>query len=108
MKKTIYCGNNSSHPSISSGKKKIGTRETCLRKGIKVGIAQPVDPAYLSKYTPIDKTKKYCGEESNLPSGYDRFGNLYECFSTGIGVGKRIKAKRTTRKSRSRKSRSRK
>ena len=32
-----------------------------------------------------DKVKIYCGTSSNLPAGYGRFGNRYECMQCGYG-----------------------
>ena len=29
----------------------------------------------------------YCGKKEELPFGYERKGESYECFKTGIGVG---------------------
>jgi heme/copper-type cytochrome/quinol oxidase subunit 2 len=30
--------------------------------------------------------KKYCGLKEQLPQGYTRFGNRYECMKTGYGT----------------------
>ena len=90
----IYCGNNAQHPPLINGQKTLGTRNECLLKGIRIGNSLPVDPYFTLPYTPIDKTKKYCGSLPNLPAGYDRFGGLHECYSCGVGVGKRQKASR--------------
>jgi hypothetical protein len=103
-KTEFYCGNNASHPSLLNGSKRLGTRYECLNKGIRYGLSQPIDSFYSKPYTPIDPTKKYCGL-NDIPVGYDRYGNLYECFSSGIGVGKRMKAKKSIRKSRKNKRR---
>lgn len=89
---TIYCGNNARHPDLVNGNKVLGTRYSCLQKGKNNGLNQPVDPNFLLPYQPIDTTKKYCGNKSSLPLGYDRFGGLYECYLSGVGVGKRQKA----------------
>jgi hypothetical protein len=88
----MYCGNNANNPSLLNGTKVLGTRYSCLQKGRSFGYAQPVDPNFLGPYQPIDTTKKYCGNASILPDEYDRFGNIYECFLKGVGVGKKIKA----------------
>ena len=100
----IYCGNNAHHPPLINGEKRLGTRNECLQKGIRIGNSMPVDPYFTLPYSPIDKTKKYCGPSSNLPAGYDRFGGLHECYSCGVGVGKRQKVSKVSKKSRKRKS----
>ena len=88
----MYCGNNANNPSLTNGTKVLGTRYGCLKKGKIFGYAQPVDPDFLVPYQPIDTTKKYCGNNDILPDGYDRFGNIYECYLKGVGVGKKLKA----------------
>jgi len=88
----IYCGNNANHVPLINGQQHLGTRYECLNKGKNVGLAQPIDPAFQVPYIPIDNTRKYCGNQGDLPAGYDRFGSLDECYRTGVGVGKRIKA----------------
>ena len=90
---TIYCGNNSQHPDLLNGSKTLGTRYSCLQKGKNNGFNQPVDPNFLLPYNPIDTTRKYCGNNNILPVGYDRFGGLYECYLSGVGVGKKLKAR---------------
>lgn len=97
-RKPIYCGNNAEHPHLRSGKKIIGTRYQCLQKGLNNGRNMPVDPTFLLPYRPIIKDKKYCGTKNNLPSGYDRFGGLHECYQMGVGVGKRETAKNSKNK----------
>lgn len=89
---TIYCGNNARHPDLLNGTKVLGTRYSCLQKGKNNGLNQPIDPNFLLPYQPIDTTRKYCGNKTVLPVGYDRFGGLYECYLSGVGVGKREKA----------------
>ena len=89
----IYCGNNSLDGSLVNGNKTLGTRYSCLQKGIGVGLNQPYDPSY-NNYEPIDRRKIYCGNQRNLPNGYDIMGNLHQCLTKGIGVGKKIKAER--------------
>jgi hypothetical protein len=96
----IYCGNNAQHPPLINGQKKLGTRNECLLKGIRIGNSMPIDPYFTLPYSPIDKTKKYCGPLANLPAGYDRLGGLHECYSCGVGVGKRQKASKKSVKSR--------
>lgn len=88
----IYCGNNAEHPDLLNGTKILGSRFSCLQKGKTKGYSQPVDPNFLLPYRPIDTTRKYCGNSSILPNGYNRFGGLYECYLKGVGVGKKLKA----------------
>jgi hypothetical protein len=88
----IYCGNNANHNALVNGQVRLGTRFECLQKGKQIGLAQPVDPSFAQPYQPIDPLRKYCGNQANIPNGYNRFGTLHECMLTGIGVGKRIKA----------------
>lgn len=90
---TIYCGNNAQHPDLLNGTKILGTRYSCLQKGKNNGFNQPVDPNFLLPYEPIDTTRKYCGNKASLPASYDRFGGLYECYLSGVGVGKKLKAR---------------
>ncbi len=93
----ISCSNNR----LSLSKK--GTRHACFRKGIGVGINQPIESSYRDKYEPLDKRKIYCGKSAKLPSGYSIMGNLPMCLQKGVGVGKTIKAKRLESRSRARK-----
>jgi len=88
----IYCGNNANHTGLLERTQILGSRYSCLQKGKTNGYSQPVDPNFLRPYRPIDTTKKYCGNSSILPDGYNRFGGLYECYLTGMGVGKKLKA----------------
>lgn len=88
----IYCGNNSQHPDLLNGTKVLGNRYSCLQKGKNNGFNQPIDPNFLLPYQPIDTTRKYCGNKNSIPIGYDRFGGLYECYLSGVGVGKKLKA----------------
>ena len=46
----IYCGNNRQNSKLISGELDIGTRSQCLKKGVGVGINQPIDPDYLDNY----------------------------------------------------------
>jgi hypothetical protein len=89
---STYCGNNSQYPGLTSGDVNIGTRYECMRKGIGRGMYMPYDDNFNSVYTPIDKTRIYCGDKNDLPDGYDRMGSLVHCLQKGIGIGKRITA----------------
>lgn len=93
----IYCGNNAHHPDLVNGIRTLGTRHQCLRKGIQNGESLPVDPSFLLPYQPINPEKKYCGDRQAIPDGYDRMGGLYECYLSGVGVGKKKKAIKSTK-----------
>ena len=89
---SIYCGNNRLDSDIVNGTSELGTRYSCLRKGIGTGLYLPLDPKYIGPYEPIDDRKIYCGDREILPNGYDRFGNLSQCLQKGVAIGKRQKA----------------
>jgi hypothetical protein len=88
----IYCGNNAKSVDILSGNKIIGTRYTCMKKGIGKGLNLPFDNNYVGDYEPIDTRKIYCGDAENLPDDYDLMGSLSQCLQKGIGIGKKQKA----------------
>ena len=88
----IYCGNNRENNELKNGNVQLGTRYSCLRKGIGKGLNGPKDPTYAGKYDPIDKRKIYCGNQHTLPDKYDSMGNLPQCLQKGIGIGKYKKA----------------
>jgi len=88
----IYCGNNRENTALKNDNLQLGTRYSCLRKGIGKGLHQAKDPAYAGKYEPIDKRKIYCGNQETLPDNYDLMGNLPQCLQKGIGIGKHKKA----------------
>jgi len=82
----MNCGNNAEDPNP------IGTRHGCLKKGIGVGYYKvPLNLKYAGSYTPIEK--RYCGNKTVLPAGYDRMGTCGECYNMGVGVGMAKKAK---------------
>jgi len=91
----VYCGTNQLNSQLigQGGNKTIGTRNECLRKGIGVGLHMPLDLSYNGPYQPIDQRRFYCGD-GNLPVGYDSNGTLQQCFTTGVGVGRRTVAQR--------------
>ena len=99
----IYCGNNKLNSKLVDGSLELGTRYTCLRKGIMKGKNLPYDYDYAGEYEPIVTEKIYCGNKNKLPEGYNRFGSITECLQKGIGLGKRIKAKRKKSRSQKRK-----
>lgn len=103
----LYCGNNSLNKNLVKGKVKMGTRYSCLRRGIGVGLNLPCNADYKGKFAPIDKRKVYCGKSKTLPTGYDLFGNLAQCHSKGVGVGMRKKAEKGCRRKSVKKSRAR-
>jgi len=88
----MYCGNNAHHPGLLNHTQVLGTRYNCLLKGKQFGYSLPPDASFTQPYAPIDPTRKYCGNSPNVPNGYNRFGSLYECYLTGVGVGKKQKA----------------
>lgn len=93
-KRDIYCGNNNNSSKLTTHD--IGTRASCFRKGVGVGLyVLPVDREYLERYDPIDARKFYCGEQNTLPVGYDLYGNNFICFSKGVGLGRKLKADRS-------------
>ena len=99
----IYCGNNSLSKELTSKKKRRGSRFQCFRKGVGIGLAQPLDKSYLSKYKAIDKRKLYCGKARSLPDGYNIMGSSSMCLQRGVGVGKTLKAKKSKSRKKSRK-----
>lgn len=88
----IYCGNNALDSDIMNGTSQLGTRYSCMRKGIGTGLNLPYDAKYAGEYEPIDNRKIYCGNGDNLPDGYDRLGNLSQCLQKGVAIGKRRRA----------------
>lgn len=88
----MYCGTNALDRDIVNGTKRLGTRYSCLKRGIGRGYHLPADDKYLGEYEPLDNTRKYCGNANALPEGYDRFGTIHECHTMGIGAGRKIKA----------------
>jgi hypothetical protein len=90
----MYCGNNRRNLDVLSGKKVIGDRYSCLKRGIGIGLNLPYDPSFATRYVPIDKRKIYCGKDEKMPLGYDLVGNNHMCFSKGVGVGRSMKAKK--------------
>lgn len=91
----IYCGNNAANIKLINGELQLGTRYECLKKGIGRGLHMPIDNDYTSNYVPIDTRKMYCGNEPDLPNGYDIMGNLPQCLQKGVGIGKKIKVGNT-------------
>jgi hypothetical protein len=92
----IYCGNNAQDDQLLDGTLIIGTRHGCMKKGFGKGFNMSYDPKFAGPYTPIDKRKIYCGNNSEKPDGYDSIGSLSQCLQKGIGIGKRKRADKET------------
>ena len=90
---TIYCGNNK----LNDTGKPMGTRYTCFKRGVGVGLHLACDPSMTKPFEPIFQDKIYCGNSKNLPAGYDRMGTLVNCAQKGVGVGKKIRAEKECR-----------
>ena len=60
-----------------------------MKKGFGKGFNMSYDPKFAGPYTPIDKRRIYCGNNSEKPEGYDSIGSLSQCLQKGIGIGKR-------------------
>jgi hypothetical protein len=88
----IYCGNNAQDDQLLDGTRIIGTRHGCMKKGFGKGFNMSYDPKFAGPYTPIDKRKIYCGNNSEKPDEYDSIGSLSQCLQKGIGIGKRKRA----------------
>ena len=91
----IYCGNNSLSKELTSKQKRRGSRYDCFRKGVGIGLYQPLDKTYADKYKAIDKRRLYCGKARGLPTGYSIMGSPSMCLQHGVGVGKKLKAKKS-------------
>ena len=88
----IYCGNNRQNSKLISGELDIGTRSQCLKKGVGVGLNQPIDPDYLDNYEPLYVDNFFCGDnEDDAPNNY-RIGTLAQCLQKGVSIGKLQKA----------------
>ena len=85
----IYCGNNAQDDQLLDGTRIIGTRHGCMKKGFGKGFNMSYDPKFAGPYTPIDKRRIYCGNNSEKPEGYDSMGSLSQCLQKGLGIGKR-------------------
>jgi hypothetical protein len=88
----IYCGNNRQNSKLISGELDIGRRSQCLKKGVGVGLNQPIDPDYLDNYEPLYVDNFFCGDnEDDAPNNY-RLGTLAQCLQKGVAIGKLQKA----------------
>lgn len=83
----IYCGDDTTLPPDYD---RMGTRGSCLKKGIGLGMSLPDSQrdAFLRKPPKPPKTENlYCGNAEVLPNGYDGFDTLSNCLKRGVGVG---------------------
>lgn len=95
----MYCGNNQLDPRVVSGEMIIGTRYSCLRKGVGKGLR--LSP-YRDPYQPIFNERIYCGNKDRLPSGYSSFGSNVRCFQKGVGIGRTLNSSPSRRSPRRR------
>ena len=87
----LYCGNNHNFSGLQQGTHYIGTRNSCLKKGRRVGYAMPLDPEYAQPYAPIVVQNLFCQDHNHVPANAV-VGTLHQCLSKGIGEGKAGKA----------------
>ena len=82
----LYCGENLMLPDNYD---RFGTRYKCLKKGVGTGMSLPSGQrdAFLAKTRNQPTERVYCGDSNQLPQGYNRNGNLSECFRRGVGIG---------------------
>lgn len=78
----MYCGNNALRDNV-------GTRYSCMKKGIGVGQRQNNLEIYFPR---IPSENIYCGTKESQ-DGY-RKGEPIECLRKGIGIGKSLAFKR--------------
>jgi hypothetical protein len=43
--------------------------------------------AFLTRQRAPNPVRTYCGNDAQLPQGFDRNGTLLECFKKGVGTG---------------------
>jgi len=85
-KPQLYCGSSLLLPNDYDA---FGSRNTCLKKGVGIGMGMSDVKRYefLRKpYVPSPQ-KLYCGDKVDLPDGYTDFGNLMTCLKKGVGAG---------------------
>ena len=86
----VYCGSDLILPEDYDV---MGSRNRCLKKGVGVGMgmSQGERNRIIAKPPKTGPREKlYCGDKTQLPGGYDRFGSLHECLMKGVGVGARM------------------
>ena len=87
----LYCGNNHNYSGLQDGTHYVGTRQSCLNKGRRVGYAMELDPEYAQPYAPIVVQNLFCQDHNQAPANAV-VGTLHQCLSKGIGEGKAAKA----------------
>lgn len=82
----VYCGDDLVLPEDYDV---FGTRYKCLRKGIGTGmvLSNNQRDAFLARQRQPNPERVYCGNNGQLPGGFDRNGTLLECFKKGVGTG---------------------
>jgi len=82
----IYCGDDLILPENYDI---FGSRYRCLRKGIGTGmvLSDAQRNAFLTRQRAPNPVRTYCGNDAQLPQGFDRNGTLLECFKKGVGTG---------------------
>lgn len=82
----VYCGDDLVLPENYDV---FGTRYKCLRKGIGTGmvLSDSQRNAFLARQRPPNTERVYCGNNYQVPDGFDRNGTLLECFKKGVGTG---------------------
>jgi len=83
----MYCGNNA----YELENKRLGSRYECFRRGVGVGLNLPIDD---TPYESIDRYRVYCGNDRQLPEGYNVMGRRSECLRKGVGIGKKMARQR--------------
>jgi hypothetical protein len=85
-KPEIYCGDSRRLPQKYDI---MGTRYTCMKKGIGIGMNLPDESReeFINKPRVQKDEKAYCGNDLLLPENYTRFGTKKECLRKGVGVG---------------------
>ena len=82
----MYCGSSLMLPDNYDV---FGTRNTCLRKGVGIGMGASNAKRQEFLYRPYTAPtqKLYCGDKTVLPPGYAGFGDLSVCLKKGVGAG---------------------
>ena len=82
----IYCGDDLILPEDYD---LFGSRHRCLQKGIGTGmvLSDSERNAFLARQRAPNPVRTYCGNNAQLPQGFDRNGTLLECFKKGVGTG---------------------
>jgi hypothetical protein len=83
----IYCGNNNLDDGLTTGTKRLGSKNECLRRGYGSGYHAPLNPKMGDPYVAVDPRRYYCGDNPVVPAGYDFDGSPSKCIQKGFGVG---------------------